>query len=78
MTQAEIYDWLLTHGVLEPACVMLGTRCVVGRWIDASEHTGSAGNGAGYICRVGRVAIHVLGEGDTWDEAHAAAKARLA
>lgn len=73
MTQAEIYDWLLEHKVLEPACVMLGTRCVVGRWVDAMEALKN-----GNICRVGRVAIQVLGEGETWEAAHEAAKARLA
>lgn len=73
MTQAELYDWLLTKGVREPACVMLGTRCVAGRWEDVSS---VLGNGA--ICRVGRVGISVLGEGDTWDAAFAAAKAKLA
>ena len=73
MTQAEIYDYLLAAGVLEPACVQLGTRCVVGRWVDTMEKLDN-----GNICRVGRVAIQVLGEGDTWEAAHEAAKARLA
>ncbi len=73
MMQEQLYDWLLSVGILEPACVVLGTRHVLGRWIDMSEHAGSAGNGAGYVCRVGRVAIHVLGEGDTWPDAKLAA-----
>ena len=73
MTQAEIYDWLLENKIIEPACVMLGTRCVVGRWVDTMEKLDN-----GNICRVGRVAIQVLGEGDTWEAAHEAAKARLA
>lgn len=73
MTQAEVYDWLITQGIKEPACVMLGTRCVAGRWQDMSEQLG---NGA--ICRIGRIGIHVLGEGDSWAEAHAMVASRLA
>lgn len=73
MTRTEVYDCLLEAGVLEPACLTLGARCIIGRWIDASEKLEN-----GYICRVGRVAIQVLSEADTWEAAYEAAKARLA
>ncbi len=72
MTQSEVYDALLALGVREPAVCMFGTRCVAGRWESISEELPN-----GFMMRTGRVAINVLGEGDTWDEAHAAAEARL-
>jgi hypothetical protein len=72
VTQSDVYDWLLERKVREPACLMLGKRCVVGRWIDTMELLGT-----GYVCRIGRVGIQVLGEGATWKAAHKAAKARL-
>lgn len=73
MTQSALYDWLLTAGVREPACVQLGTRFVCGRWESIGEELSN-----GHILRTGRVAVHVLGEGASWDEAYAAAKVRLA
>ncbi len=94
MTQADLYDFLLAAGILEPACVMFGTRCVVGRWADVSEarpadigyarpegpagRVSPSGDPTIYIMRVGRVGVIVLGEGDTWDAAHEAAMAKLA
>lgn len=72
MTQAELYDRLLEMGIREPAVAMFGTRCVAGRWEDVSEQLPN-----GHICRVGRMAVHVLGEGSTWDDAHEAAAKKL-
>ena len=73
MTQAEIYDYLVKNNIAEPAVLQMGDRFFVGRWESIGEQLPN-----GYILRVGRVALHVLGEGATWDEAHEAAKARLA
>lgn len=72
MNQAEIYDWLIASGIREPAVMKLGARCIAGRWEDVSEQLPN-----GHICRVGRVGVHVLGEGDTWDAAHEAAALHL-
>lgn len=92
MTQVEAYDWLLAEGVSDPATVIVNDqdglvrsfghitsvgerfsqRFIVGRWETVSEELPN-----GHICRVGRVGIHVLGEGSTWDAACEAAKARL-
>ncbi len=73
LTQTDLYDWLLSIGVREPAVIMLGDRCVCGRWEQIGEQLPS-----GYMMRSGRVAVQVLGEGATWEAAQAAAKARLA
>lgn len=74
MTPEEIYDALhAKHAVKDPACVKLGDRCIVGRWEEISEELPN-----GHICRAGKVAIIVLGEASTWDEANALALARLA
>ncbi len=73
MTQADLYDWLLTQGVQEPAVIMMGERCVCGRWEQIGEQLPS-----GYMMRSGRVAVQVLGEGATWDDARMAAGIRLA
>ena len=72
VTQADVYDWLLAQKILEPAVMQLGDRFIVGRWVDAFEELPNK-----YICRIGKVAILVLGEGDTLEAAHAAAKERL-
>lgn len=73
MTPEEIYDKLLAEGVRDPACVKLGDRCFVGRWEQVSEQLSN-----GHICRVGKVAILVLGESDSWISAYAIAASRLA
>lgn len=73
LTQAEIYDWLIKNNVAEPAVLQMGDRFVVGRWVDMNEKVPN-----GYILRSGRLAVVVLGEGDTLEAAHEAAKARLA
>lgn len=74
MTQTDLYDWLLRMGVREPAVIMLGGRCVCGRWETIGETTLPSG---GYVLRTGRVGINVLGEGETWDAAHVAAMRKL-
>lgn len=73
MTQEQIFDWLVTKSVAEPAVLQMGDRFIVGRWETMSVKVPN-----GYILRTGRVAVHVLGEGATWTEAYEAAKARLA
>lgn len=73
MTQDSLYDWLLKMGVREPAVLRLGERCIAGRWEVLSEQLPN-----GHICRTGRVGVHVIGEGDTWNSAHAMAEKRLA
>ncbi len=73
MTQAEIYGWLMTKNIAEPAVLQMGDRFVVGRWESISEKLPS-----GYMLRSGRVAVYVLGEGSTWIEAYEAARIRLA
>ncbi len=67
-----IYDWLLSLGIREPAVLMLGSICVIGRWLDVSTHLDND-----YVCRAGRLGIHVLGEGATWEIAREAARLRL-
>lgn len=72
MTQSDLYDWLLSVGVREPAVCMMGTRCVAGRWESIGEELPN-----GFMMRSGRLAVQVLGEGDTWTAAHEAAVIRL-
>lgn len=72
MTAEEVYDWLISERIREPVVLVLGTRHVVGRWETISQV--EAGD---YVCRAGRLAIVVLGEGDDWPTAHANARARL-
>jgi len=69
---SAIYDWLITMGVKDPACVVFGTRHVVGRWENVSNYLEN-----GFICRSGNLAIVVLGEAENWPDARALAKARL-
>ncbi len=72
MSQSDLYDWLLTHGVKEPAVVMMGDRCVCGRWEQIGEELPN-----GYMIRSGRLAVQVLGEGKSWAEAREMARQRL-
>lgn len=72
MTQSEVYDALLALGVREPAVIMLGDRCVCGRWESIGEELPN-----GYMMRTGRVAVQVIGEGASWSEAYSAACTRL-
>ena len=72
MTPDQIYDWLLTQGVKEPACIKLGDRHIVGRWEPIGEEI------AGYVCASDKQAILVMGWGDTWPNAHEEAKEFLA
>lgn len=72
-TKEEVYDWLLSERIREPAVLVLGERHIVGRWEEAANIEPT-----GYICRAGRIAIVVLGWGDNWSNALEAAKAHLA
>ncbi len=71
MTPIELYDWLLAHGVKEPAVMQLGETCFAGRWENVSEELPN-----GHICRSGKVAVHVIAEGATWEAVFAEVEAK--
>lgn len=72
VNREQVYDWMLANGVSEPACVELGGRCFAGRWETISELHNR------YACRMGKLAIVVLGEGSDWLQVLIKVKKRLA
>jgi hypothetical protein len=84
MKPEDLYDWLLENGVREPAVLHLGEQWFVGRWESVGEALVPSGVPAKpgerpklFVTRAGRLAVQVIGEGATLEEAFEAAKARL-
>lgn len=75
MTPEQIYDELIrVHRIVDPVALPWGDRFLVGRWDVIHE----LDTNSDYILRGSRVAVRVLGLGNSWEEAYKAAVTALA
>ena len=70
-TRTKIYD-CLSSVIDDVAVLRLDTRCIIGRWVTIASQSDK-----GFIVPMGRCAIRVLGEGESWEEASACALENL-